>query len=62
MRHIEGNGATEIMPFPKNLFLNPYNALPPFNKLKDVCMCFNQFYLRIGKIFQFLGFWCRRNL
>ena len=27
----------------------------PFNKLKDVRLCFNQFYLRIGKIFNFLG-------
>ena len=34
----------------------------PFNKLKDACLRFNQFYLQIGKIFQFLGFLYRRNL
>ena len=35
---------------------------PPFNKLKDANLCFNQFYLQIGKIFQSLVFRCRRNL
>ena len=56
----------DTLPYKRNsltfmLFLDSH-PLPPFNKLKDVRMCFNQFYIQIGKIFQFLGFWCRQNL